>query len=109
MTQTQTTAGPRTPARQPAPSEAPTLRSMLRQFVRADSATGIGFVQVVVGLVAIWTIFAALNPNFLSARNLTNLALQIVAVAAIGIGVVLVLLIGHIDLSIGSVSGLAVQ
>jgi D-xylose transport system permease protein len=80
---------------------------MLRQFVRADSATGVGYAQVVVGLVAIWTIFTALNPNFLSARNLTNLALQIVAVAAIGIGVVLILLIGHIDLSVGSVSGLA--
>jgi D-xylose transport system permease protein len=106
MTDTQTAAPPRTPA-QPAPPEAATVRNMLRQFVRADSATGVGFAQVVVGLVAIWTIFAALNPNFLSARNLTNLALQIVAVAAIGIGVVLVLLIGHIDLSVGSVSGLA--
>jgi D-xylose transport system permease protein len=72
-----------------------------------DSATGIGFAQVVVGLVAIWTIFTVLNSNFISATNLTNLALQIVAVAAIGIGVVLVLLIGQIDLSIGSVSGLA--
>jgi D-xylose transport system permease protein len=106
MSHMQTTAEPRTTA-EPAPPEAATVRNMLRQFVRADSATGIGFVQVVVGLVGIWTIFAVLNPNFLSARNLTNLALQIVAVAAIGIGVVLVLLIGQIDLSIGSVSGLA--
>ncbi len=95
----------------PAPPQAdrpedPTVRSLLRHFVRSESATGIGFVQVVVGLALIWTIFAILNPNFLSPTNLTNLSLQIVAVAAIGIGVVLVLLLGEIDLSIGSVSGL---
>lgn len=86
--------------------EDPTLRSFLRNFVRADSATGIGFAQVVVGLVLIWTIFAVLNPRFLSPTNLTNLALQIVAVAALGMGVVLVLLLGQIDLSVGSISGL---
>jgi D-xylose transport system permease protein len=95
----------------PAPSqidrpEDPTVRSLLRHFVRSESATGIGFVQVVVGLALIWTIFGVLNPNFLSPTNLTNLSLQIVAVAALGIGVVLVLLLGEIDLSIGSVSGL---
>jgi hypothetical protein len=37
--------------------------------------------------------------------NLTNLVLQIVAVGTIAIGVVLVLLIGEIDLSVGAVSG----
>jgi ABC-type xylose transport system permease subunit len=38
---------------------------------------------------------------------MTNLALQSVAVGTIAIGVVLVLLLGEIDLSVGSVSGLA--
>jgi D-xylose transport system permease protein len=47
-----------------------------------------------------------MNSNFLSAGNLTNLMLQNVAVATISIGVVLVLLLGEIDLSVGSVSGL---
>jgi D-xylose transport system permease protein len=90
-----------------APSQRVTGRQLLRQFVRSESATGIGFVQVVVGIVAIWTVFSVLNPNFVSPTNLTNLALQIVAISAIGIGVALVLLIGEIDLSVGSVSGLA--
>jgi D-xylose transport system permease protein len=105
MTDTDTarpTTGPR-----PAPSEAASGRSLLRQFIGTNSATGIGFAQVIVGLIAIWTVFTVLNPNFISPTNLTNLALQIVSMAAIAIGVVLVLLIGHIDLSIGSVSGLA--
>jgi D-xylose transport system permease protein len=103
-TQPQTEPAPaQTPEGRP---EDPTVRSFLRQFFRAESATGIGFAQVVVGLALIWTIFGILNPNFLSPTNLTNLSLQIVAVAAIGIGVVLVLLLGQIDLSIGSISGL---
>jgi D-xylose transport system permease protein len=57
-------------------------------------------------LLAIWVTMSVLNPRFLSAVNLTNLMLQIVAVGAIAVGVVLVLLIGEIDLSVGAVSGL---
>ncbi|NED99260.1 sugar ABC transporter permease [Phytoactinopolyspora halotolerans] len=57
-------------------------------------------------LLVIWIVMTALNPRFLSAVNLTNLMLQIVAVGAIAVGVVLVLLIGEIDLSVGAVSGL---
>jgi D-xylose transport system permease protein len=56
-------------------------------------------------LVLVWGVLAVLNPRFLSAVNLTNLVLQIVAVGAIAVGVVLVLLIGEIDLSVGAVSG----
>jgi D-xylose transport system permease protein len=106
MTTTQTTTEPPAVVPQTDRPEDPTVRSILRNFVRAESATGIGFLQVLIGLVAIWTIFGLLNPNFLSATNLTNLSLQIVAVAAMGVGVVLVLLLGEIDLSIGSISGL---
>jgi D-xylose transport system permease protein len=61
---------------------------------------------IVVGLTAICLIFQTLNPNFLSARNLTNLLLQISAPSIISLGIVLVLLIGEIDLSAGAVSGL---
>ena len=67
----------------------------------------LGSLPVVVGLVLIWGVFFALEPAFLSSRNLVNLSLQMVAVGTISIGVVLVLLLGEIDLSIGSRSGLA--
>jgi D-xylose transport system permease protein len=107
MTDIETTTAPPPAAPPDARPENPSVRTVLRHFVSADTATGIGFVQVVVGLALIWTIFTVLNPNFLSPTNITNLALQIMAVAAIGMGVVLVLLLGEIDLSIGSVSGLA--
>ncbi|MDX6607331.1 MAG: D-xylose transport system permease protein [Solirubrobacterales bacterium] len=67
----------------------------------------LGVLQVLIGLALIWTVFQLANDRFLSAVNLTNLMLQITAVGTISVGVVLVLLLGEIDLSIGAVSGLA--
>ncbi len=67
----------------------------------------LGSLPVVVGLVLIWGVFYALNPLFLSSRNLVNLTVQMVPIGVIAIGVVLVLLLGQIDLSVGSMSGLS--
>jgi D-xylose transport system permease protein len=67
----------------------------------------LGSLRVLIALAVIWTVFAALNDRFLTAVNLTNLMLQITAVGTISVGVVLVLLLGEIDLSVGAVSGLA--
>jgi len=66
----------------------------------------VGSLPVILGLVLIWAVFQYLNPNFLSPRNLTNLVLQITSMGTIAVGIVLVLLLGEIDLSVGSVSGL---
>ncbi|GGZ61833.1 ABC transporter permease [Streptomyces inusitatus] len=67
----------------------------------------LGIAPVVAGLVVIWTVMQLLNPIFLSSANLTNLALESVPVGVIALGVVCVLLVGQIDLSVGSVSGLS--
>jgi D-xylose transport system permease protein len=64
----------------------------------------LGPLPVVVGLAIIWTYFQTQEPVFLSARNLSNLVLQIAVTGTIAIGVVLVLLLGEIDLSVGSVA-----
>ena len=77
--------------------------AMLRRLARGE----LGSVRVLLGIAVIWTIFQIANDRFLSAVNLSNLTLQIAAVATISIGVVLVLLLGEIDLSVGAVSGLA--
>ncbi|MFI7667412.1 sugar ABC transporter permease [Nocardia sp. NPDC049526] len=66
----------------------------------------VGAMPVAVGLVVIAVVFDRLNEHFLSAENLTNLALQMAATGTIALGIVLVLLLGEIDLSAGSVSGL---
>src|SRR5256714_4604238 len=75
----------------------------LRRFLSGD----LGFLRVIIILVDIWAIFYSQNDRFLSAQNLTNLVLQITAIGLISVGVVLVLLLGEIDLSVGAVSGLA--
>jgi len=66
----------------------------------------LGSLRVVIGLAVIWTIFTIANDRFLTSGNLVNLSLQIAATGMISIGVVLVLLLGEIDLSVGIVSGL---
>jgi len=73
-----------------------------RRFVQGD----LGELRVIIGLVVIWAIFQVQEDRFLTATNLTNLVLQITGVALISVGVVLVLLLGEIDLSVGAVSGL---
>jgi D-xylose transport system permease protein len=66
----------------------------------------LGGLPVVLGIALIWLIFWIANPRFLSADNLTNLILQIAPMGTIAVGVVLVLLLGEIDLSVGALSGL---
>jgi D-xylose transport system permease protein len=66
----------------------------------------LGALPVIVGLILIWGYFESQESVFLSARNLSNLVLQISAIGVVAIGVVLVLLLGEIDLSVGSVAGL---
>jgi D-xylose transport system permease protein len=77
--------------------------ALLRKIRRGEA----GSLPVLFGLAVIWGVFAFQNENFLSARNLTNLVLQIAAMGTMSVGVVLVLLLGEIDLSVGAVSGLA--
>ncbi|HEX2084713.1 MAG TPA: sugar ABC transporter permease [Solirubrobacteraceae bacterium] len=78
-------------------------RAVLRKMAEGE----LGSVRVLLMLALIWTIFTIAEDRFLTAANLTNLTLQIAAVGTISVGVVLVLLLGEIDLSVGAVSGLA--
>jgi D-xylose transport system permease protein len=79
---------------------------ILRQVVQRLAHGDIGSLPVLLGLILIAVIFQIANPNFLTPLNLTNLMVQISSVGTIAVGVVLVLLIGEIDLSVGAVSGL---
>ncbi|MFZ5869828.1 MAG: ABC transporter permease subunit, partial [Actinomycetota bacterium] len=83
------------------------LRGYVTRFTARVRSGDLGALPVVVGLAVIWVVFYALNPVFLSSRNLVNLTLQSAAIGTIALGVVLVLLLAEIDLSVGSVSGLA--
>jgi D-xylose transport system permease protein len=81
-------------------------RSVATEFRQRIRNGELGPLPVIVGLAIIWTIFALLNHRFLSPENLSNLALQMAPVGTMSIGIVLVLLLGEIDLSAGSLSGL---
>ncbi len=76
-------------------------RAALRNIRSGD----LGALPVVIGLVIIAVIFQSLNSVFLSSGNLVNLMLDSAAVGVISLGIVCVLLVGEIDLSVGSVSG----
>jgi len=83
------------------------IRHATEAFVSRVRGGDLGALPVVLGIAVIWTVFQLLNPVFLSSENLVNLTMQCAAIGTIALGVVLVLLVGEIDLSVGSVSGLA--
>lgn len=83
------------------------LGDSVSAFVARVRAGDLGSLPVIVGLVIIWTVFASLNPVFLSADNLVNLLFDCSTVGVISLGIVCVLMLGQIDLSVGSISGFA--
>lgn len=57
-------------------------------------------------LLALGALFSALSPQFLSARNLSMLLIEFSITSVLALGMLLVILPGHIDLSAGSGVGL---
>jgi D-xylose transport system permease protein len=76
-------------------------------FVDRIRSGDLGALPVIVGLIVIWTVFTSLNPIFLSADNLVNLLFDCSTTGVIALGIVCVLMLGQIDLSVGSMSGFA--
>ena len=70
------------------------VRSNMRQYT------------MIAALLLIWLIFSVLTGGvFLTSRNLSNLFMQMVYVAIMTSGMVLIMVAGNIDLSVGSVLG----
>lgn len=83
------------------------LRGFIADYRRRVREGDIGQLPVVVGLVAIAAVFQYFSDGiFLNPFNLVNLTIQMASVGTIAVGVVLVLLLGEIDLSVGVVSGM---
>jgi D-xylose transport system permease protein len=105
-----TTAAPTPPPTEPDPTAAAAQKESLptsgKDFLNRIRTGDLGSLRVLVLLAIVWVIFQSQESRFLSATNIVNLSLQITAVALISVGVVLVLLLGEIDLSVGAVSGL---
>jgi D-xylose transport system permease protein len=63
--------------------------------------------SMLIALVLISTYFWWADSTFLSARNLSQLSIELAATAVLSLGMLLIILPGHIDLSVGSGLGLA--
>ena len=79
----------------------------IRGFLDRIRSGDLGMLPVAVGLLIISVVFTALNPVFLAPNNLVNLLFDCATVGVISLGIVCVLMLGEIDLSVGSMSGLS--
>lgn len=77
----------------------------IRTFIDRVRSGDLGSLPVIVGLAVIWTIFQSINPIFLSSTNLINMLFDASTIGVIALGIVCILMLGEIDLSVGSVSG----
>lgn len=82
------------------------IRSLWSYSVQRWRHGELGSLPVIIGLIVICIYFQTQESTFLSARNLSNLVLQVGPIGAVAVGIVMVLLLGEIDLSVGSVAGL---
>lgn len=74
------------------------LQKVLRQNIRDYG--------MFIALFVIWVVFAILTDGiFISSRNISNLFNQTGYIAVLGIGMTLVIVIRHIDLSVGFLAG----
>lgn len=62
--------------------------------------------SMLIALIVIALCFQAADPAFLSARNLSQLSIEVAATAVLALGMLLIIVPGHIDLSVGSGLGL---
>ncbi len=85
----------------------PSTREALRDYVIQLRAGEIGSLPAILGLVALVVLFSILSDVFFSLNNIANLLAQGAGQTIIAMGIVFVLLIGEIDLSAGTASGVA--
>ena len=97
MTTTTTTPAPA--ATSPTPSGKPAARSININAILVEG-------RALIALLIIIAIFAALSDNYLSTGNLTTITKQVAFNAIVALGMLLVILNGGIDLSVGSTVGL---
>jgi D-xylose transport system permease protein len=87
--------------------EAPLIAALPRRAWDNLRSGDLGSAPIIVGIVIITLFFYFKSSTYVGASNFNNLIVQMAGVAIIAYGVVFVLLLGEIDLSIGSVSGVA--
>ena len=78
----------------------------VKEIVSTSAKNNLRQYTMVIALLAIWLLFTILTDGiFITSRNLSNLFLQTATIGILACGMVLVMVAGHIDLSVGSVAG----
>ena len=92
MSETTTSVSPKTP----------TAMNEFSKLLRANLQT----YALVIAMVVIWVLFTILTDGiYLSAQNFSNLFRQMTVTAVLSVGMVLVIVTGGIDLSVGRLAG----
>ncbi|HET7640428.1 MAG TPA: inner-membrane translocator, partial [Ktedonobacteraceae bacterium] len=86
--------------------EVPTTAAVPQKRTARDLLRGdLGYIPVLITLIVIMAYFTIASGGiFLKPENLSNLVLQIATIGIIGLGEIMVLLLGEIDLSVAAVS-----
>lgn len=87
-----------------APRPAPTAPSPGRRLVDIMGTTNLGLLAA---LLALGLIITLQSPNFLTATNLLNIALAVSLLGIVAIAQTVVITSGGLDISVGSIAGLA--
>ncbi len=87
--------------------EQQTFSQYMRSWILRVRSGDLGQLPVILGLIVIWIVFQIANPIFLSSFNLVNLLVQASVIITIAYGVVVILLLGEIDLSMGYTAGMS--
>ncbi|MGW0732714.1 sugar ABC transporter permease [Streptomyces sp. NPDC002851] len=82
------------------------IKGYWTEFSRKIRGGELGSLPVVIGLIVIAVVFQSQTDSFLSASSLTNIAVFTSGLGIMAVGIVFVLLLGEIDLSVGSVAGM---
>ncbi len=67
----------------------------------------VGTYGIILALVALCVFFGVMSPVFFSAENVLNILRQVAVVGIVAVGMTFVILTGGIDLSVGSIIGIA--
>ncbi len=94
-----TTTRPAPAGAAPGPKGTPRARSINLNSILVEG-------RALIALILIIAIFAVLSDNYLSTGNLTTITKQVAFNAIVALGMLLVILNGGIDLSVGSIVGL---
>ena len=83
------------------------LTDQIRAYVLRVRSGDMGVLPAVAGFIVLSVLFTALSSYFLTERNIANLLTQAAPAIMLAMGLVFVILLGEIDLSAGTTSGVA--